>query len=114
MRRWLVEDPVRRKTQAPREQANIKAMLARARIPRLFLPRQKIKKQCRESRAIEHLGHESIARTAPAAAAAVRKNDHATRVLRKGQIADQGDRAGIDFDFFEDHHSPSGYVSGNS
>jgi sugar lactone lactonase YvrE len=81
------------------QQADIEAMLPRTEIDCFLLAREQIEKQRRQADVVKFLRHEPIARTVPAAPAAVHKKHKLARVLRYGQRAIEHHLPGRNFYF---------------
>src|SRR5262249_5307453 len=86
----LPRQPARGAGQSIGEQADVEAEMAREHINRFLLRSEKVEEQRGESCFAQRPCHEPIAGTVPAAAAAVRKKDHAPRTSGDIEIAFQG------------------------
>lgn len=71
--------------QPPRQELDIENTRSRL----LLVPGEQIHEQGGQPGAAEHIGYESVARTVPAAAAAVREDDQPERVFRHCQVSGQ-------------------------
>src|SRR2546423_5460476 len=81
--------PIGQPYQTFRKQSDIESEFPRLKIDVLFLGREQIDQQRSPSRPIQDLGNVPIARTEPAAPAAVGKHDEPGRLLRDSKISDQ-------------------------
>src|SRR6185312_514680 len=79
--------PARRMSQPPAQQRYVETVLARMNVAFLLGAGEEIDQQRRDARALQLRSHPDVARTMPAAAAAVREQHDAFRAGWNGEIA---------------------------
>ncbi len=103
-----MQNPIGRRAEPFGEEADVEAQMPGANIDRFFFAREQIEEQRGEAGVVQDPGDEAVTLAMPAAAAAVSKEDDATRGVRHGQIALELWPARGNFDFARGVHKPSG------
>src|SRR5206468_554400 len=97
--------PVGRVNKPLCKQADVESMVGCARVNQLLFRRKQIEKERRQSGVVERAGDELIARTVPAAAAAVREKDQRNRMVGQTQVSLKGHGPGQNVHLVQAHHA---------
>src|SRR4029453_3196342 len=84
---FLLSCPGCRMKESPGQQSDIETQFCRTRVRQFFLWRKQIEQERRQSGIVEHARDELIARTVPAAAAAVNEKNQGGRLIDYRQIS---------------------------
>src|SRR5664279_2983666 len=90
----IVRDFFRHHREPPAQQTDIEPQMSAVSVLCFLMSCEKIEEQRRHSGVAQYLRDCLVARTAPAAPAAVRKQNQATRIFRNLEIAGECDFAG--------------------
>jgi hypothetical protein len=97
----LAASPLGGRLQPARQQRDVEAVLARAQVHLLLLGREQVEQQGGDPAFLQPARHLPVARAVPSAAAAVREQHQALRLLRQADVAMQPLAAMGDADFLE-------------
>src|SRR5262249_52404168 len=89
----VLGQPVSSVGKTARQQADVETEVACLEICDLLLRGEQVQQESGAATVTQHLGNGAVARTVPAAAAAMCKDDDASRALRDGQVAIEDDAA---------------------